>query len=345
MQYRTLGNTDIKVSLIGLGTMTFGEQNTQAQADAQLDYALSQGINLIDTAEMYPVAPRAQTQGLTETYIGHWLKARACRDQVILASKVSGPDARLDYLRGGPQLTRTQIEQALHASLKRLQTDVIDLYQVHWPARQTNFFGKLGYQQGEQEQATAIEETLQALHSFVQQGKIRHIGISNETPWGTQAYLRLAEAQGLTRIVSIQNPYNLLNRSYEIGMAEISHREQVGLLAYSPLAFGVLSGKYLGEKSPPKARLNLFTRFTRYNNTQGREASQRYADIAHQSGLSPAHMALAFVNTRPFVTSTLIGATDLAQLKENIASIDITLPDELIEKIENAHQRQPNPCP
>lgn len=344
MQYRRLGRTDLEVSLICLGTMTFGEQNTEAEAHAQLDYAVDQGINFIDTAEMYPVPPRAETQGRTEAYIGSWLKRRGRRDDLVIATKAAGPGDWLEYLRGGPQLTRAHLEQALDASLKRLNTDYVDLYQIHWPARSTNFFGKLGYVHEPDEQATPILETLEALAGLVAAGKVRHVGLSNETPWGVMEYLRLAERHGLPRVVSIQNPYNLLNRSFEVGLAEIAHREQVGLLAYSPLAFGRLTGKYL-QGDPPGARLTLFERFTRYNNPQGLAATERYVRLAREHGLSPAQMALAYVNSRPFLTSNIIGATSLEQLKENIGSIELTLSDEVLAGIEAIHLDHPNPCP
>ncbi len=345
MEYRKLGNTDIDVSVICLGTMTYGEQNTEAEAHAQLDYALEQGVNFIDTAEMYPVPPLAETQGLTERYIGSWLKRRSDRDKLVLATKVAGPADWMDYLRAGPQLTRLHMERALHESLERLQTDYIDLYQVHWPSRSTNFFGQLGYEHKPEESSTPIEETLEVLAGFVRQGKIRYIGVSNETPWGTMRFLQLAEQRGWPRLVSIQNPYNLLNRSFEVGLAEVAHRESVGLLAYSPLAFGVLSGKYLGKQQPPGARLTLFERFTRYNNEEGVRATERYVQMARDHGLSPSQMALAYVNSRPFLTSNIIGATRMDQLREDIASIDVKLPDAVLEGIEIIHQQQPNPCP
>lgn len=345
MEKRILGRTDLSVSLICLGTMTWGEQNTEAEAFEQLDYAVDHGINFIDAAEMYPVPPRAETQGLTETYLGNWLKARGRRDNLVLASKVAGPGNGLNYLRGGPRLTRGHIEQALNDSLKRLQTDYIDLYQVHWPDRNTNFFGKLGYQHDADEQATPIEETLEALAAQVKAGKIRHVGLSNETPWGTMRYLELAERRGLPRIVSIQNPYNLLNRTYEAGMAEISHRESAGLLAYSPLGFGVLTGKYLGGRKPEGARLSLYSRFSRYNSAQVEKAAQAYVDLAREHGLSPAQLALAFVNSRPFLTSNIIGATSLAQLEENLSSHEVRLSDTVLERIEDIHRIYTYPAP
>lgn len=346
MQYRQLGHTDVDVSVICLGTMTFGEQNTEGEAHEQLDYAVEQGVNFIDTAEMYPVPPRAQTQGLTEAYIGSWLAKRGGRDELVLATKAAGPAPDwLPYLRGGPDLTRAHLEQALEASLKRLQTDYIDLYQIHWPARNTNFFGSLGYVHEPDEQSTPIEETLSVLGDFIRQGKVRFIGLSNETPWGVMEYLRLSERLDLPRVVSIQNPYNLLNRSFEVGLAEIAHREAVGLLAYSPLAFGMLSGKYLGGLRPAGARLTLFDRFVRYSNPEGEAATERYVALAGEHGLTPSQMALAYVNSRPFVTSNIIGATSMAQLREDIASIEVGLSDTVLQQIEAIHVAQPNPCP
>ncbi|MEQ6885833.1 NADP(H)-dependent aldo-keto reductase [Salicola sp. Rm-C-2C1-2] len=344
MEKRHLGRTGIDVSVIGLGTMTWGEQNTEREAFEQLDYAVDQGVNLIDAAEMYPVPPRAETQGLTETYLGNWLKNRGKRDDLVIATKVTGRSG-MDYLRGGPRLTREQIHQAVNDSLKRLRTDYIDLYQVHWPERKANFFGKLGYNPVDDSDAVPIEETLAALNELVEAGKVRHIGLSNETAWGAMTYIKEAEHRGWTRPVSIQNPYSLLNRSYEVGVAEVSLREDCGLLAYSPLAFGALSGKYLGGQRPAGARLTEFTRFTRYVSEQAQEATQAYVNLAWEHGLSPAQMALAWVNSRPFLTSNLVGATTLDQLSENIESAHIQLSDELLERIEALHQRYTYPCP
>ncbi len=345
MKYRPLGRTGIDVSLIGLGTMTWGEQNTEAEAFEQLDFALEQGVNLIDAAEMYPVPPRSETQGLTETYIGRWLQARRCRERVVLATKVAGPAESMPWLRGGPRLVRDQMEAALHASLGRLQTDYVDLYQVHWPARTTNFFGKLGYEHEPDEVATDIAETAAVLDDFVRDGRVRAIGISNETPWGLMQWLRVAEQGIAPRPVSIQNPYNLLNRSFESGLAEMAIREDVGLLAYSPLAFGMLSGKYLGGVQPEGARLSLFERFSRYSNPQGIAATEAYAALAREHGLTPAQLALAFINRQPFVTSNLVGATRLDQLRENIASIEVDLTDSVYAAIEDIHARYTYPCP
>jgi len=345
MEKRKLGNTDIDVSLICLGTMTWGEQNTEQEAFEQLDLAVSSGVNFIDAAEMYPVPPRPETQGLTEQYLGNWLARRGRRDDLVIASKVAGPGNGLDYLRNGPRLTRDHIREACDQSLKRLQTDYIDLYQVHWPDRSTNFFGKLGYVPDTHEQSTPIEETLSALDELVREGKIRHVGLSNETPWGAMEYLRLAREKNWPRPLSIQNPYNLLNRSYEVGMAEISHREKAGLLAYSPLAFGMLSGKYLDGQRPAKSRLTLYERFSRYNSGRGEQATRAYVDLARAHGLSPVQLALAWVNSRAFVTSNIVGATTMEQLEENLGSAEVNLTEEVVEAIEAIHQEFTYPCP
>jgi aryl-alcohol dehydrogenase-like predicted oxidoreductase len=346
MEYRPLGRSGLEVSALCLGTMTFGEQNSEAEAHAQLDRAVDAGINFIDTAEMYPVPPRAETQGLTERHIGSWLAKRGCRERLIIASKVAGPADWLGYLRDGhPRLDRANIEAALHSSLQRLGTDYIDMYQLHWPERETNYFGKLGYRHRDTEDAVPIAETLEVLGDLVNLGKIRHIGVSNETPWGLMQYLQLAESRNLPRAVSIQNPYSLLNRSFEIGLAEIAHREDCGLLAYSPMAFGVLSGKYLQGRRPANARVSLFSRFDRYSNPQSEWATERYVALAREHGLSAAQMALAWVTSRPFVTSNIIGATTLEQLDENLDSIDLKLPAAVVEGIEAIHRQQPNPAP
>ncbi len=346
MKYHPLGDTGIEVSVICLGTMTWGQQNTAAEAHAQLDFAVDAGVNFIDTAELYAIPPRAETQGATERIIGEWLKKRSDRDKLVIATKAAGPgQSWVGHIRGGPRLDRKHIRQAIDDSLRRLQTDYIDLYQVHWPERKTNFFGQLGYMPEDDADAVPIAETLAALSEAVDAGKIRHIGISNETPWGMMQYLCLAEQQGLPRIVSIQNPYSLLNRSFEVGLAEMAMREKVGLLAYSPLAFGVLSGKYLHGARPPGARLTLFPDYTRYSTEQGIAATLEYVKLARRAGLSPAQMALAFVNSRPFLTSTIIGATSMSQLKANVTSIDLELDQALLDGIEAIHQRFPNPCP
>ena len=344
MRTRKLGPTDLDVTRICLGTMTWGEQNTEAEAHEQLDYAVAQGINFIDAAEMYPVPPKAETQGRTEQYLGTWLKARGNRDKLIIATKVIGP-GEFPWLRGGPRLDRASVLAACDTSLQRLQTDYIDLYQVHWPARSTNYFGQLNYRATNDRAATPIEETFGALAELVRQGKVRHIGISNETPWGVAEYFRLSREQNLPRPVSIQNPYSLLNRSFEVGLSEFSHRDKLGLLAYSPLAFGALSGKYLGGARPPEGRLTLFARFSRYNGEHADHAVGEYVALARQHGLDPAQMALAFVTARPFTTSTIIGATTMEQLRSNIASSEIKLSDEVLQGIESIHKRYTIPCP
>ncbi len=345
MRYHELGRTGVKVSELCLGTMTFGQQNNEAEGFDQLDHALSAGINFIDTAEMYPIPPSGKTYGRTEEIIGNWLRKTGRRADLILATKVVGKDERLRYIRNGrSRPDRENIQQALEASLRRLQTDYIDLYQIHWPDRNTNFFGKLGYAPVKDEVPLPIENTLRALAEVVASGKVRFIGVSNETPWGVMQYLNCSERLGLPRIASIQNPYNLLNRSFEVGLAEISHREDAGLLAYSPLAFGTLTGKYLNG-SPKNARLTRYPDYARYTKHPGIAATKAYVELAQGLGLSPAQMALAYINSKPFLTSTLIGATTLAQLDENLGSANLRLDEEVIQKIEAIHQKMPNPCP
>ena len=311
-----------------------------------MDFALGRGVNFFDAAEMYPVPPKAETQGRTEACIGSWFAARKNRDQVILATKVAGP-SHMTWIRDGQtKFNRTHIRQALEGSLQRLQTDYVDLYQLHWPERHTNMFGQLGYTHDPHDQFTPLAETLDVLGELVAEGKIRYVGLSNETPWGAMQFLHLAEqVPSRPRMMSIQNPYSLLNRSYEVGLAEVSIREQIGLLAYSPLAFGVLSGKYLGGKRPEGARITLFPVFDRYSNEPSQQATERYVDIAKRHGLSPAQMALAFVTSRPFVTSNIIGATTLEQLRSNLASVSLELSPGLLEDIESIHCRHPNPSP
>ena len=346
MEYNKLGQTDIEVSRICLGTMTWGEQNTEKEAHEQLDYAIESGINFIDVAEMYPVPPREETYGLTESYIGNWLSKRKDRDKIILASKVAAKAEWLPYIRGGRiKLDKKNIVQALEDSLRRLKTDYIDLYQMHWPDRDTNFFGKLAYYHAPEKDGIPIAETLAVLNDLVKQGKIRTIGISNETPWGCAEYLRISREKELPRIVSIQNPHNLLNRTFEIGISEFSHREQVGLLAYSPLAFGALSGKYLNNQKPEGARLTLFERFNRYLNPQATKATEAYVNLAKKNDLDPSQMALSYVSSRPFLTSNIIGATTMEQLKMDIESINIELSDDVIKDIESIHEKNPNPAP
>lgn len=351
MIYSELGRTGMQVSRICLGTMTWGQQNSEAEAFEQMDYALDKGVNFFDTAELYPVPPSAETYAGTEVIIGNWFKGRGNRDQVILASKIAckninGQNPPVEYMRDSAmKLDKANIEAAVDASLKRLQTDYIDLYQVHWPERRANFFGRLGYEHGDDDEATPIEETLEALADVVKAGKVRAIGVSNETPWGMMEFLRLAEQKGLPRIASVQNPYSLLNRSYEVGLAEASVREDCGLLAYSPLAFGTLSGKYLNGVRPAGARLTLFPYFERYTKPLVEKAAAQYVALANSHGLDPAQMALAFVNRQPFLTSNIIGATTMEQLRSNIASLDVELSDDVMEGIAEIHTAVPNPAP
>ena len=342
MTLRTIDGKE--VSKICLGTMTWGQQNTEAEAHEQISYALDRGINMLDAAEMYPVPPRAETQGRTEEYIGTWFKKTGLRDKYILATKAAGPNPEFHYLRGGPRFTREQLMEAVDGSLRRLQTDCIDLYQLHWPDRYSNFFGQRGYFHREQPE-TPIDETLRALQELVAAGKIKTIGLSNETPWGTMKFLELADREGLPRVESIQNPYGLLNRTYEIAMAEVSHREDVGLLAYSPLGMGLLTGKYRHGAKPEGSRMAVFERFTRYDGAETLEATEQYLQLADEHGLNPTHMALAFVNTRPFVLSNIIGATTMEQLKMNIDSLDVNLSKDVLKGIEAIQQRLPNPAP
>ena len=349
MQFKPLVHTGILVPEICLGTMTFGEQNTQAEAFEQLDYALERGLNFWDTAEMYPVPPKPETQGSTETIIGNWIAARGGRDKLILASKIAGPSQGGSHIRDGQtKFIASEIESALDHSLQRLQTDYLDLYQLHWPQRPTNFFGKLGYGNAEANSTqtiTNLEETLVALSHEVKKGRIRSIGLSNETPWGTLKFLQLAEKHGLEKIVSVQNPYSLLNRTYEIGLSEIAHYEGVGLLAYSPLAFGYLTGKFRHGARPANARVTLFSRFSRYSNAESEWATEQYAQLAEQHGLTLTQLALAFIKQQFFVTSTIIGATNLDQLKENIDAFEVNLSEDILKGIEDIHRQQPNPAP
>lgn len=350
MEQRTLGRTGIKVSKICLGTMTWGEQNTEQEAHEQLNYALANGVNFIDTAEMYPVPPGKETYATTERYIGSWIKARGRRDDFVLASKIAGPTGanRLEsYIRNGNDFSRAQIFEACEASLQRLNTDYLDLYQLHWPERKTNFFGKSGVSAlPEDETFTPFEEIADALGELVKQGKIRAFGLSNETPWGVMRYLNCHEHNPeLPRAASVQNPYNLLNRSYEVGLSEISLREDIPLLAYSPLAFGVLSGKYRHGAKPEGSRLVLFERFQRYNKPKAAEAVERYAKIAEDAGLTLTQLALAFVSQQAFVGSNIIGATTMAQLRENIATAEIVLGEDVLNAIDDVQAEISNPCP
>jgi aryl-alcohol dehydrogenase-like predicted oxidoreductase len=346
MEYKNLPGTKISVSKICLGTMTWGEQNTEKDGHEQLDYALSRGVNFIDTAEMYSVPGRKETQGSTERIIGNWLKNRRKRVDIILATKVTGPSQGLSYIRNVPNFSRSHILEAINGSLKRLQTDYVDLYQLHWPERKTNCFGQLMYQHDNEEQwEDNFLNVLQTLGDIVREGKVRHIGISNETPWGTMRLLYLAEKHNLPKPVSIQNPYSLLNRTFEIGLSEICHKENLAMLPYSPLGFGILSGKYLTKNKPTDTRLSLFPKLNRYSSKETELATKAYVDIANKHSISPVHLALAFVNSRSFVTSTIIGATKIEQLKENIDSILIRLNDEVLKGIEEVHKIYPFPAP
>ncbi|MBK8160599.1 MAG: NADP(H)-dependent aldo-keto reductase [Rhodospirillaceae bacterium] len=346
MEYRRLGRSDIKVSVICLGTMTWGEQNTEAEGHQQMDLALDRGVNFWDTAEMYSVPPRQETYGATETIIGTWLKSRGKRDKIVLASKIAGPDKRLTYLRDGKlPYDAKNIAAAVDASLKRLQTDYIDLYQLHWTERTTNGAARLGYEHLADETFTPFAETLLALQEQIKAGKIRMIGLSNESAWGTMRWLSESERLGLPRMMSIQNAYSLLNRSFEVGLAEVAIREECGLLAYSPLGMGILSGKYIGGAAPATARLNRFQQFLRYLGPIAATATEKYVAIARRHGLDPAQMALAYVNSRPFLTANIIGATTLPQLEANIASIDIKLSPEVLNEIDAVNKEHTYPCP
>lgn len=346
MKYTFLPHTNIRVSKICLGTMTWGRQNSEEQAHQQMDYAVEQGINFFDTAEMYPIPPKKELYAVTEEFIGNWFKKTGKREEIVLATKIAGRADFTKHIRT-TGFSREAITTAVDGSLQRLQTDYIDLYQLHWPERNTNYFGQRGYNA----EATDlwednIHQVLETLRDLVEQGKIRHVGLSNETPWGTMRFLEESKVhRTLPRMVTIQNPYSLLNRLFEVGLSEVSMREKIGLLAYSPMAFGVLSGKYLGDVQPRKARLTLFPSYKRYSGDTATEATKRYQVLADEHELSLAQMALAFVNSRPFVTSNIIGATTMEQLKENIESIDVELSDEVLEGIEEIHETIPNPAP
>ena len=344
MEYRQLGKSDIKVSVICLGTMTYGEQNDSRQAFEQLDYALAQGVNFIDTAEIYPSPMDLNTQGRTESIIGDWLARRQKRDDVIIATKVAGPG--ISYIRDGTRLSRKHIMAAVESSLRRLQTDYIDLYQTHWPDRNTNFFGAPNYRHDDNEDAIALTETLAAMSELIDAGKIRAFGVSNETPWGMLEHLRLVNKMDAPHPATVQNPYNLLNRAYEIGMAEISARESCGLLPYSPLAFGALSGKYMNGALPAGARLTRWAKYyKRYTTKKAQAAIIDYAAAAKTHELTLAQMSIAFSIWQPFITSSIIGATTMAQLTENIAAAEVVLTDECRAALEVIGQKHFNPCP
>ncbi len=343
MKYTTLPSTNIKVSKICLGSMTWGEQNTEAEAHEQLDFAIDQGVNFIDTAELYSVPAKKETQGSTEKIIGTWLQKTGKRDDVVLATKIVGPREFVKHIRTGG-FTKAEFADAIHKSLQRLQTEYIDLYQLHWPDRNTNFFGVRGYQHDDTEQWNDnFEAVLSYLQDFIKEGKIRQIGVSNETAYGVMRYAEEAR-KGAPKMITVQNPYSLLNRKDEVGLSEVLHRENIGHLPYSPLGFGQLTGKYLDDK-PKNARVTLFPQFARYHNENSFEATRAYNEIAKKHNLSLTQMALAFVNDRPFVTSTIIGATNLSQLKENINSINVALSEEVLKEIESVHESIPNPAP
>ncbi len=349
MKYRKLGNTNIDVSVICLGTMTYGEQNTQEEAFEQMDYAIDQGINFFDTAELYAVMPRKETYGKTEEIIGNWFKERKNRDKVILASKIaSKSEDDLEWIRAGSNrlgFDRKNIETAIDNSLKRLNTDYIDLYQLHWPERKVPKFGVLDFEFDPNDNWTDIEEVLENLQRLVKSGKVRHVGLSNETPWGVMKFLELSNEKNLPRMVSIQNVYSLVNRVFDVANSEVAIREKCGLLAYSPLAGGRLSGKYIGNKKPINARYTIWPRrFNRHHTKRGEIAIESYFKLAKKYGIAPSTFANSFVNDRPFVTSNIIGATTMKQLKENIDSINLTLSKEILNEIENIHLSDPNPC-
>ncbi|MGB5665402.1 MAG: aldo/keto reductase [Maribacter sp.] len=346
MIYTKLPHTDIEVSKICLGTMTWGNQNNEAEGHEQMNYAVDQGINFFDTAELYPIPAHPDRYAHTEKIIGNWFKKNGNRDNIILASKIVGKDDFASFIRT-TGFSKESIIGAVEGSLNRLQTDYIDLYQLHWPERSTNYFGRRDYNHDITDHwQDNFHQVLETLRDLIREGKIGHVGISNETPWGTMRYLEESKVHtSLPRMITIQNPFCLLNRSFETGLSEISIREQIGLLAYSPLAFGVLSGKYLGGKRPENARITLFPAYDRYSGETGVKATQKYYDLAKENGLSLAQMSLAFVNSRPFVTSTIIGATSMEQLKENIGSIDVELSDEVLKGIKAIHNEIPNPTP
>ena len=345
MEYTTLGRSDLKVSRVGLGTMTFGTQNSEADAHRQLDFALAQGVNFIDTAEMYSVPPNAESYGKSEVHVGAWLKRQA-RDKIVVATKISGPGRSMKWIRNGElAFDRGNIRAAIEGSLARLQTDYVDLYQLHWPDRNTPIFGQYQFDPARERHFVPIEETLTALAELVTEGRVRYVGLSNETPWGVMQFLHLAQQHGLPRVVSVQNACNLLNRTWEMGLAEIGFRENVALLAYSPLGFGLLSGKYLADPQA-SGRLTLFRGFAqRYSKPNVQPAVAAYAELARRHGMTPTRLALAFVASRNFVASTIIGATTIEQLRENIDGCAGTLSDEIVQEIEALHLRYCNPAP
>ncbi len=349
MKYRKLGITNLDVSVICLGTMTFGEQNSQQDGFNQMDYAFDRGVNFFDTAELYAIMPRKETYGKTEEIIGNWFKENKNRDKIILASKIASKSDGLEWIRGGAEtlgFDKKNMNAAVDASLKRLKTDYIDLYQLHWPERKVPRFGQLDYKHDPNDNNwTSIEEVLYNLKELIKAGKVRYVGLSNETPWGMMKFLEIAKEKNLPRMMSIQNVYSLVNRIFDIGHSEVSIAENCGLLAYSPLAGGRLSGKYIREKNPKNARYTLWpSRFSRHHTERGEIAIEKYVNLANQYKIAPSTFANAFVNNRPFVTSNIIGATTMEQLKENIDSIDLLLNENILSEIENIHLTSPNPC-
>ena len=349
MRYRKLGTTDLSVSVICLGTMTFGEQNSQQDGFDQMDYALERGVNFFDTAELYAVMPKKETYGKTEEILGNWFQEKKNRDKIILASKIASKSDGLEWIREGSEnlgFDKKNMNAAIDASLRRLKTDYIDLYQLHWPERKVPKFGQLDYKHDPKDNNwTTIEEVLFNLNELIKAGKVRHVGLSNETPWGMMKYQELSKENGFSGISTIQNPYSLLNRTFEIGMAEVCHREGIQLLAYSPLGFGVLTGKYLNNTSTPRDRLNLFPDYQRYSNPYAVESTKKYLELANKLGVSLTKLALQFVTTRPFMVSNIIGATNITQLEENILSLEINMTNEILKEIEIIHASFPNPSP
>ena len=345
MKFKKLGNTDLDVSLICLGTMTWGTQNTEKDAFEQMDYSISQGVNFFDTAEIYSVPPTSDSYGKTEVMIGNWFEKRKNRDKIILASKVAGPGC--EWSRGGGNnFDEKKIGEARDGSLKRLKTDYIDLYQLHWPERSTNFFGRRDYSYNNKEgEWNSFENILDALGKYIKSGKIRYIGMSNETPYGLSRYLEISKNKGAPRMMSVQNPYSLVNRTYEIGMSEISIRQKCGLLVYYPLAAGALSGKYRNGEMPKNSRMALFKGWERHLNPLAMRAYDEYYKLAKDFNLTMVQLAQSFVNSRPFVTSNIIGATTMEQLKENIDSVNIDFTDEMMERVDKIHNENPNPSP
>lgn len=345
MKYNVLPGTDVKISEICLGTMTFGQQNSEADGHSQIDFALDKGINFIDTAEMYSVPAREKTSGSTEKIIGSWFKKTGRRQDVILATKIAGANRGLEYIREDLRYNDATIRLSVEKSLQRLQTDYIDLYQLHWPERNVNFFGQRGFKVQEETWEDNIPQVLETVQALIKEGKIKHFGLSNETPWGLMRFLEESKKHNLPKIATVQNPYSLLNRTFEVGNAEVCYRENVGLLAYSPLAFGVLSGKFLTGENHPNARINLFPNFSRYNSENSRKASALYNEIAKQNGLMLTELSLAFIRQQEFVSSTIIGATTLEQLEENIKTTSVFLSEEILKEIEKVQNLIPDPAP